>query len=70
VNGTKADVLFTNDGKKSGCYVRLVIGNEFGLSSKLPPRNDEDFINGFDPDAVEEVESEIPSSPKKRRGKH
>ena len=70
VNGTKADVLFTNDGKKSGCYVRLVIGNEFGLSSKLPPRNDEDFINGFDPDAVEEVESEIPSSPKKGRGKH
>jgi hypothetical protein len=46
------------------------VGNEYGLSSKLPKRTDEDFINGFDPDAAEEVESEIPSSPKKRRGKH
>jgi hypothetical protein len=63
-------VIFTNDGKKSGCFVRLVIGIEYGLSSTLPKRTDEEFINGFDSDAVEEVESEIPSPPKKRRCKH
>jgi len=28
INGLKSDVWFTNDGKKTGCYVRLVIGKE------------------------------------------
>ncbi len=69
IHGSKQDVIFTNDGKKSGCFVRLVIGIEYGLSSTLPKRTDEEFINGFDSDAVEEVESEIPSPPKKRRRK-
>ncbi|MFM7595130.1 MAG: FISUMP domain-containing protein [Flavobacteriales bacterium] len=67
INGSKSDILFPNDAKKSGCYVRLVIGHEFGLSSKIPKRSDEDFINGYDPNEIE-LEQEKPIKPKKRKG--
>jgi uncharacterized protein (TIGR02145 family) len=67
-NGLKPDILFTNDGKKSGCYVRLVIGQEFGVSSKVPKRADEDFINSYDPNALELEQQEEPIKPKKRKG--
>ncbi len=65
-HGLKQDVLFTNDGKKTGCYVRLVIGKEFGLASKMPKRTDEEFINGYDPNAEEISEQEESKKTKKR----
>lgn len=65
-HGLKQDVLFTNDGKKTGCYVRLVIGKEFGLASKMPKRTDEEFINGYGPNAKETSELEESKKNKKR----
>ena len=46
VNGINPDIVFTNDGKKTGCYVRLVYGLEEGLFAGMPKQNDEDFFEG------------------------
>jgi len=69
IHGLKQDILFTNDGKKTGCYVRLVIGEEYGLASNVPKRNDDDFINSLDPNALEFERQTKQSNRKKRRSK-
>ena len=35
IHGQKQDILFQTDGKRSGCYVRVVIGDEF-LQENMP----------------------------------
>ena len=67
VSGLKADVLFTNDGKKSGCYVRLVYGDEFGINSNIPKNNQEFMEEPYNPDQEDEDTDEQKSNKKGRK---
>jgi len=65
-HGLKPDVIFTNETKKTGCYVRLVYGKEEGLESKKQPQSDADFLNNYNP---YEAESNTNQTDKKRKSK-
>ena len=62
-----ADVLFTNDGKKSGCYVRLVYGDEFGINSNIPKNNQQFLEKPYNPDQDDENMDEQESNKKGRK---
>lgn len=74
VNGKDPEMYFLSDGKKTGCYVRLVVGEEEGLSSKNAENQDEFFLQHDYKEYTKGQKEDDPNSsgspenkPKKRR---